>query len=199
MIFRALAICALLLMLYATPVQVNGQSLTRDDPSDETQAPYRMSGLPVIGRLKEETRQVQSATEFPNARGCLSIEQREATHPDYANIDFSLFRTTEDVNVCIFRIAAQLHDKNDLIRVLNRAGLTVKSSRRVHGTSLGVRNGRDRVYSMIDVVVDYASFLSIAGHSLIGSGYGSFKSFSITIVLDDNSMPWNVGSVFNPY
>ena len=92
--------------------------------SSEETDPYLVSGEPPNKRAD-----VRAAARWPDARSCLVREERIAEKPDIAKIDWKRMRREEDIEVCMFRIAASLDGPErmaDWFRAQGMSNSTVK-------------------------------------------------------------------------
>jgi len=71
--------------------------------SDEKTDPYL-----VRGKLPEKGADVRAARRWPDVRSCLIRSERKAERPDLRKMDWGKMRREEDIEVCLFRIAASL-------------------------------------------------------------------------------------------
>ena len=74
--------------------------------SSEEIDPYLVSGESPV-----KNSDIRAAKKWPDARSCLVRVERDAEIPDIAKIDWKQMRRAEDIEVCLFRIAASIRSE----------------------------------------------------------------------------------------
>jgi len=71
--------------------------------ASEATDPYLISGKPPTKRVD-----IRAAKRWPDVRSCLVRSERDAEQPDIAKVNWQRMRRPEDIEVCLFRVAASI-------------------------------------------------------------------------------------------
>ena len=102
----------LMLQLDTTSVELpefTDPPIAYDHLSDEKTEPYLVLGKPPVKGADK-----RAARRWPDVRSCLMRSERKVENPDLRKMDWGKMRRDEDIEVCLFRIAASLHSPEAL-------------------------------------------------------------------------------------
>lgn len=102
----------LMLQLDTTSVQLpefTGLPIAYDHLSDEKTDPFLVYGKPPAKRADRRLwADMQAMRRWPDVRSCLIRSERKVEKPDLRKMDWGKMRRKEDIEVCLFRVAASL-------------------------------------------------------------------------------------------
>lgn len=101
-----LLVWVLMLQLDTTSVELpefTDPPIAYDHLSDEKTEPYLVWGKPPVKGADK-----RAARRWPDVRSCLMRSERKVENPDLRKMDWGKMRRDEDIEVCLFRIAASL-------------------------------------------------------------------------------------------
>ena len=88
----------------------------------EADRPFMLSGH-TIETSEGVARQYRHAVgSYSSVLGCLNPEQQSSDHPDLAEINWRQFRSTQEADVCLFRIASSYQGVDQFEAWLGRQG-----------------------------------------------------------------------------
>lgn len=105
----------LMLQFDTTSVQLpefTGPPIAYDHLSDEKTDPFLVYGKPPVKRADRRLwADMQAVRRWPDVRSCLIRSERKAEKPDLRKMDWGKMRRKEDIEVCLFRVAASLQSQ----------------------------------------------------------------------------------------
>ena len=119
-----------------------------DEPTSQETHPFLFFGR-VMDQTHPRWREYQQSIDnFPDLQSCLTGQKRTASDPYLYSIDWARMRRLQDIDVCVFRIAASYESPQEMEQWLLGQGYVSSGLVHIHGDDYVPKNKFDAIYNL---------------------------------------------------